>query len=72
MGSQALASGEPNRRRQCYPPWVDDENSKPAVQGLRRFYDLVTAEPIVSITALQTVGIYGHDGFAIAVVTADP
>ena len=51
---------------------IDDENSKPAVQGLRRFYDLVTAEPIVSITALQTVGIYGHDGFAIAVVTADP
>jgi hypothetical protein len=32
----------------------------------------VTAEPKVSITALQTVGIHGHDGFAIAVVTADP
>ena len=45
---------------------------KPAVQGLRRFYDLVAAEPKVSITALQTVGIHGHDGFAIAVVTADP
>jgi predicted O-methyltransferase YrrM len=51
---------------------IDDENSKPAVQGLRRFYDLVTAEPKVSITALQTVGIHGHDGFVIAVVTADP
>ena len=51
---------------------IDEENSKPAVQGLRRFYDLVAAEPKVSITALQTVGINGHDGFAIAVVTADP
>ena len=51
---------------------IDDENSKPAVQGLRRFYDLVAAEPNVSITALQTVGSNGHDGFAIAVVTADP
>ena len=51
---------------------IDDENSKPAVQGLRRFYDLAAAEPRVSITALQTVGIHGRDGFAIAVVTADP
>ena len=50
---------------------IDGENCKPAVQGLRRFYDLVTAEPKVSITALQTVGSNGHDGFAIAVVTAD-
>src|SRR5262249_46318739 len=30
---------------------IDGENSKPAVQGLRRFYDLVAAEPKVNITA---------------------
>src|SRR4029078_9805733 len=50
---------------------IDAENCKPAVQGLRRLYDLVAAEPKVSMTALQTVGSKGHDGFAIAVVTAD-
>jgi predicted O-methyltransferase YrrM len=50
---------------------IDGENCKPAVQGLRRFYGLVAAEPKVSMTALQTVGSNGHDGFAIAVVTAN-
>ena len=46
--------------------------SKPEIQGIRRFYDLVAAEPKVSMTAIQTVGVKGHDGFAIGLVTADP
>jgi len=29
-------------------------------------------EPRVSATAIQTVGSKGYDGFAIALVTADP
>ncbi len=41
------------------------------VQGVRRFNELVAAEPRVSATAIQTVGSKGYDGFAIAVVTAD-
>jgi predicted O-methyltransferase YrrM len=42
----------------------DDSN----VQGVRRFYEMLAAEPRVSATAIQTVGSKGYDGFAIAVV----
>jgi predicted O-methyltransferase YrrM len=37
--------------------------------GVRRFYELLAAEPRVSATAIQTVGAKGHDGFALALVT---
>ena len=39
------------------------------IQGLRRFYELLAAEPRLSATAIQTVGAKGHDGFALALVT---
>jgi predicted O-methyltransferase YrrM len=39
------------------------------VQGVRRFYELLAADPRVSATAIQTVGLKGYDGFAIGVVT---
>ncbi len=42
------------------------------VQGIRRFYEMAAAEPRVSATAIQTVGSKGYDGFALALVTADP
>ncbi|HKB02077.1 MAG TPA: O-methyltransferase [Gemmataceae bacterium] len=42
------------------------------VQGVRRFNELLAAEPRVTATAIQTVGSKGYDGFAIALVTADP
>ncbi len=51
---------------------VDANNTKPGIQALRRFYDLVAAEPKVSMTAIQTVGTGGYDGIAIALVTTDP
>jgi predicted O-methyltransferase YrrM len=38
------------------------------VQGVRRFYELLAAEPRVNATAIQTVGAKGHDGLAIALV----
>jgi predicted O-methyltransferase YrrM len=38
--------------------------------GVRRFYERLAAEPRVSTTAIQTVGAKGHDGFALALVTA--
>jgi predicted O-methyltransferase YrrM len=46
----------------------DDHTS----QGLRRFFALAAAEPRICLTAMQTVGVKGHDGFAIGLVTADP
>jgi predicted O-methyltransferase YrrM len=41
------------------------------VQGVRRFYELLAAEPRLSATAIQTVGAKGHDGFALALVTGE-
>jgi hypothetical protein len=38
------------------------------VQGVRRFTELLAAEPRLSATALQTVGSKGYDGIALAVV----
>jgi predicted O-methyltransferase YrrM len=51
---------------------ADATSSDPGVQGVRRFIEMLAAEPRVSATAIQTVGSKGYDGFAIAFVTADP
>ncbi|MBN1218370.1 MAG: O-methyltransferase [Anaerolineae bacterium] len=50
---------------------VDKTSNDPDVRGVRRFLELVAAEPRVSATALQTVGGKGYDGLAMALVTAD-
>ncbi len=47
---------------------IDNTSSDPRVQGIRRFYEIIAAEPRVSATALQTVGSKGYDGFVMAVV----
>ena len=41
----------------------------PSVTGIRRFNELVAAEPRLCATALQTVGAKGYDGFLLALVT---
>jgi len=51
---------------------VDPGSDDPRVQGVRRFYELLAAEPRVTATTLQTVGSKGYDGFTLAVVTTDP
>lgn len=50
---------------------VDPNSPDPSVQGIRRFFELVAAEPRVSATALQTVGAKGYDGLALMLVTSD-
>jgi predicted O-methyltransferase YrrM len=50
---------------------VDPESDDPNVQGMRRFNEMLAAEPCVEATILQTVGEKGYDGLAIAVVGAD-
>jgi predicted O-methyltransferase YrrM len=42
----------------------------PSVEGIRRYNELVAAEPRLSATAIQTVGSKGYDGVAIALVTS--
>lgn len=48
---------------------VDADSDDANVQGVRRFNELVAAEPRVTATAIQTVGIKGYDGFAVVLVT---
>jgi len=51
---------------------ADAGHPDPTVQGVRRFNAMLAAETRVSATVIQTVGSKGHDGFAFALVTADP
>lgn len=45
------------------------DSAEPQVQGVRRFYARIAAEPRVTATAVQTVGLKGWDGLAVALVT---
>jgi predicted O-methyltransferase YrrM len=47
---------------------IEPDNPDPNIQGVRRFTDLIAAEPRLSSTVLQTVGSKGYDGFTLAVV----
>jgi predicted O-methyltransferase YrrM len=48
---------------------VNAANDDPTIRGVRRFLEVLAAEPRVSATAIQTVGGKGYDGFAVALVT---
>jgi predicted O-methyltransferase YrrM len=50
---------------------ADPTSSDPDVQGVRRLNELLASEPRVSATAIQTVGVKGHDGFALILVTGE-
>jgi predicted O-methyltransferase YrrM len=50
---------------------IDADSDDERVQGIRRFNELVAAEPRVDATAIQMVGPKGYDGFAVVLVTAD-
>jgi predicted O-methyltransferase YrrM len=47
---------------------IDAKTKDPLIQGVRRFAEMVAAEPRLCATVLQTVGVKGYDGFALAVV----
>jgi predicted O-methyltransferase YrrM len=48
---------------------VGETSTDVNVQGTRRLFDFLAAEPRVAATAIQTVSSKGYDGFAIALVT---
>jgi predicted O-methyltransferase YrrM len=52
------------------PDAYDPAHGNDVIKGVRRFYELVAAEPRVSAnaTAIQTVGAKGYDGFALMIV----
>jgi predicted O-methyltransferase YrrM len=47
---------------------ADPADPDPAVQGVRRLHEMLAAEPRISATTLQTVGVKGYDGLTIAFV----
>jgi predicted O-methyltransferase YrrM len=50
---------------------ADAKSADPAVVGVRRMTEAMAAEPRVSATVLQTVGVKGYDGWAVALVVGD-
>ena len=48
---------------------IDAQSTDANVQGMRRLTEHVARERRVSVTAIQTVGSKGYDGFILAVVT---
>lgn len=47
---------------------TDERSADPSVTGSREAFEFISANPRLEATALQTVGVKGYDGFAIAVV----
>jgi predicted O-methyltransferase YrrM len=47
---------------------VDPQSDDPRVQAVRRYIEMLSAEPRVHSTVIQTVGSKGYDGFAMSVV----
>jgi len=50
---------------------VDAASTDRNVLGVRRFNEILAAEPRVSATVIQTVSAKGYDGFAVILVIAD-
>ncbi len=48
---------------------LDDASDDPRVTGTRALFDAVAAEPRLTATVVQTVGVKKWDGFLLAVVT---
>jgi predicted O-methyltransferase YrrM len=51
---------------------ADAASADASVQAVRRYHALVAAEPRVTATTIQTVGIKGYDGLSFALVMQDP
>jgi predicted O-methyltransferase YrrM len=49
---------------------ADPGSTDASAIGARSSLEVLAADPRVSVTAIQTVGSKGHDGFALALVTA--
>jgi predicted O-methyltransferase YrrM len=47
---------------------ADAASDHPHVEGARRLIDMLSVEPRLDATVIQTVGSKGYDGFALAVV----
>jgi predicted O-methyltransferase YrrM len=48
---------------------LDADSQDASVQGIRAYFDALAAEPRLSATAVQTVGVKQWDGFSVAIVS---
>jgi predicted O-methyltransferase YrrM len=51
---------------------INAQDDDPSVQGARRLFESLKANPHLDATSLQTVGSKGHDGFVLAIVKSIP
>jgi predicted O-methyltransferase YrrM len=51
---------------------IHPEDTDPRVQGSRRLFEKIAADPRLDATALQIVGSKGYDGLALAIVKSIP
>ncbi len=49
---------------------IDEQDTDADIRGVRRVIDMIAAEPRVTATVIQTVGVKRYDGFLIALVLA--
>jgi predicted O-methyltransferase YrrM len=49
---------------------IDAESEDASVKGVRKLNEMIAADPRVTATILQTVGLKGYDGLAIALVNS--
>lgn len=49
---------------------IEEKSEDLSVQGVRKLFAMLAAEPRVTATALQTLGIKGYDGLALALVNS--
>ena len=47
---------------------IDADSEDASVQGVRRLNEIMSSSVGVTVTALQTVGVKGYDGFSVALV----
>ncbi len=47
---------------------IRSDSTDPSVLGTRALFDKIAAHPRLDATAIQTVGVKGYDGFALAIV----
>ena len=50
---------------------ADPDTNDASARGVRRFFELIAAEPRLEAAALQTVGVKGWDGFALIRVSGE-
>ncbi len=53
-----------------YGALADPATADDGAQGMRRFHEMLAAEPRVEATTIQTVGAKGWDGFTLALLEA--